>query len=174
MRAPGPDPAQRTDGLHGGQVRARLRSGSQDCQVAGMLGGEQPRGQAADRSGADGGDGDGVDQGHRAAVLALEQDDEALVRLDARAVVGGKTEMILTPMAGGLASTAGMAASADGTAAAGTGNDGAQRIGGLTACQPANASAIRSMQRSIGSRPRAVAPSMASMLRGACMPRMMT
>ena len=89
--------------------------------------------------------------------------------------LAGKTEMIFTPMAGGLASTAGMAASAEGTADRDR-HDGAQQRAASRVPGPGHTMAIRGRctDRCIAAAPRAVAPSMASMLRGACTPASMT
>ena len=78
--------------------------------------------------------------------------------------------MTLIPSAGGSPSAAGMLARTEGTGVS-NGISSIERSGlaALPRARPASASCMRSMHRSMGSRRRAVAPSMASMLRASDM-----
>ena len=74
---PDPHAVDSAHSKHGLEVAPRLLAGAQDDEIPGVLPGQQPGRQAAGGGGTDGGDLGRIEQGHRSAVLRLEQQDQA-------------------------------------------------------------------------------------------------
>ena len=91
-------PLERHHARHGLDVRGRLHSRAQHRKRRRALARERACGDGADGGGADGGHGRGVDEAVHAAVLAAEDDHDALVGVEAAPRILGEDRHGLEPV----------------------------------------------------------------------------